>query len=135
MHTLDSSLCGDTRGATGLPLPLDAVRYSLGIGKYERGLSLKSSASRLLMILLLSIGSLVQIPRLALAYSRSLSISLVIRPITCSFNKSLNQRTLILIIMRFTTFALLSLVSGVFAGNCGPQNGNAKCASGECCKF
>ncbi|EUC31719.1 carbohydrate-binding module family 18 protein [Bipolaris victoriae FI3] len=35
--------------------------------------------------------------------------------------------------MRFSTFALLSLASGVFAGNCGPQNGNAKCASGECC--
>lgn len=37
--------------------------------------------------------------------------------------------------MRFSTFALVSLVSGVFAGNCGPQNGNASCAASECCKF
>ncbi|USP80916.1 carbohydrate-binding module family 18 protein [Curvularia clavata] len=35
--------------------------------------------------------------------------------------------------MRFSTFAVLSLVSGAFAGNCGPQNGNTKCSSGECC--
>lgn len=36
--------------------------------------------------------------------------------------------------MRFTAVALLSLVSGAFAGNCGPENGNAKCAQNECCK-
>ncbi|KAH8624368.1 hypothetical protein IG631_21107 [Alternaria alternata] len=35
--------------------------------------------------------------------------------------------------MRFSAFALLSLVSVAFAGNCGPQNGNAKCAANECC--
>jgi hypothetical protein len=35
--------------------------------------------------------------------------------------------------MRFATLAILSLVSGAFAGNCGPQNGNAKCAANECC--
>ncbi|CAE7026064.1 hypothetical protein CFE70_003706 [Pyrenophora teres f. teres 0-1] len=35
--------------------------------------------------------------------------------------------------MRFATLAILSLVSGAFAGNCGPQNGNAKCAASECC--
>ncbi|KAF2847774.1 carbohydrate-binding module family 18 protein [Plenodomus tracheiphilus IPT5] len=35
--------------------------------------------------------------------------------------------------MRFATFALFSLVSTVFAGNCGPKNGNAKCAASECC--
>jgi hypothetical protein len=29
----------------------------------------------------------------------------------------------------------LSLVSVAFAGNCGPQNGNAKCAANECCKL
>lgn len=40
-----------------------------------------------------------------------------------------------LIIMRFTTLALFSLASGVFAGNCGPENGNAKCAQNECCEF
>lgn len=55
MHTLDSSPCGDTRGAAGLPLSLYAVRYSLGTGKYERGLSLKSSVSRIQMVLLLSL--------------------------------------------------------------------------------
>lgn len=37
--------------------------------------------------------------------------------------------------MRFATLAILSLVSGAFAGNCGPQNGNAKCAATECCKL
>jgi hypothetical protein len=36
--------------------------------------------------------------------------------------------------MRFSTIALLSMVSGVFAGNCGPDNGNQKCAQNECCK-
>lgn len=35
--------------------------------------------------------------------------------------------------MRVSIFATLALVSGVFAGNCGPANGNAKCASNECC--
>jgi hypothetical protein len=40
----------------------------------------------------------------------------------------------LIIIMRFSTVALLSLVSGVFAGNCGPANGNAKCSTNECCK-
>ncbi|KAF1916856.1 hypothetical protein BDU57DRAFT_450524 [Ampelomyces quisqualis] len=35
--------------------------------------------------------------------------------------------------MRFATFALFSLVSGVFAGGCGPDHGNAKCAQNECC--
>ncbi|KAH4336653.1 hypothetical protein HBH98_225200 [Parastagonospora nodorum] len=35
--------------------------------------------------------------------------------------------------MRFSIFATLALVSGVFAGNCGPDNGNAKCGSNECC--
>ncbi|KAH7392738.1 hypothetical protein BKA66DRAFT_510278 [Pyrenochaeta sp. MPI-SDFR-AT-0127] len=35
--------------------------------------------------------------------------------------------------MRVSTFAILSLVSGAIAGNCGPQNGNAVCAQNECC--
>lgn len=37
--------------------------------------------------------------------------------------------------MRVSILATLALVSGVFAGNCGPKNGNAKCASNECCTF
>jgi hypothetical protein len=35
--------------------------------------------------------------------------------------------------MRVSIFATLALVSGALAGNCGPQNNNAKCASNECC--
>ncbi|CBX93253.1 hypothetical protein IAQ61_008967 [Plenodomus lingam] len=35
--------------------------------------------------------------------------------------------------MRFATLALFSLVSTVFAGNCGPENKNAKCSASECC--
>ncbi|KAF2829881.1 hypothetical protein CC86DRAFT_176985 [Ophiobolus disseminans] len=35
--------------------------------------------------------------------------------------------------MRVSTLAFFSLVSGVLAGNCGPDNGNAKCAANECC--
>ena len=36
--------------------------------------------------------------------------------------------------MRFATLALFSIASTVFAGNCGPENKNAKCPAGECCK-
>ncbi|OAL50083.1 hypothetical protein IQ07DRAFT_587761 [Pyrenochaeta sp. DS3sAY3a] len=35
--------------------------------------------------------------------------------------------------MRVATLAIFSLISGALAGNCGPDNGNAKCASNECC--
>lgn len=35
--------------------------------------------------------------------------------------------------MRVSTVAFFSLFSGVLAGNCGPDNGNANCAANECC--
>ncbi|KAF2130745.1 carbohydrate-binding module family 18 protein [Dothidotthia symphoricarpi CBS 119687] len=35
--------------------------------------------------------------------------------------------------MRVSAIAFFSLLSGALAGNCGPQNGNAVCATGECC--
>ncbi|KAH7398968.1 hypothetical protein DE146DRAFT_745579 [Phaeosphaeria sp. MPI-PUGE-AT-0046c] len=35
--------------------------------------------------------------------------------------------------MHFTAVAIFSLVSSAFAGDCGPDNGNAKCAQNECC--
>lgn len=35
--------------------------------------------------------------------------------------------------MRLATLAFFSLVSTALAGNCGPDNKNAKCSAGECC--
>src|SRR5438094_734160 len=55
--------------------------------------------------------------------------------VTRFLSKNKNPNYLIIFIMRFATLAILSLVSGAFAGNCGPQNGNAKCAATECCKL
>ena len=84
---------------------------------------------------------------LSVGFVSSLSIVKVVCLIHASFRRlfivstvhSLSTRQLfrlriIIIKMRFSAFALLSLVSVAFAGNCGPQNGNAKCAANECCK-